>query len=81
MDGTLEEIMKLLKTAKDAGKGVIGTKIFGGGDLTQEEVREKSLRFAWKSGNVHTMTIGMEKTDYVDDAVERIARIIKDNSG
>ncbi|KOH44117.1 aldo/keto reductase [Sunxiuqinia dokdonensis] len=81
MDGTPEEIMKLLKTAKDAGKGVIGMKIFGGGNLTQEEVREKSLRFAWESGNVHTMTIGMEKTAYVDDAVERIARITKDISG
>ena len=81
MDGTPEEIMKLLKTAKDNGKGVIGMKIFGAGDLTKEELREKSLNFAWKSGNVHTMTIGMEKTAYVDDAVDRIMRITKKNSG
>lgn len=81
MDGTPEEIMKILKTAKENGKGVIGMKIFGAGDLTQEELREKSLKFVWQSGNVHAMTIGMEKTAYVDDAVERIVRITKKNSG
>ena len=81
MDGTPEEIMTILETARKNGKGVIGMKIFGEGDLTQEEQREKSLNFAWKSGNVHTMTIGMDKTAYVDDAVERVMRITKTISG
>ena len=81
MDGTPDEIMKILKTAKDNGKGVIGMKIYGAGDLIKEELREKSLNFAWKSGNVHTMTIGMEKTAYVDDAVERIVKITKNIAG
>lgn len=81
MDGTPEEIMDILETAKDNGKGIIGMKIYGAGDLTKEELREKSLKFACQSKNIHAMTIGMEKTVYVDDTVERMMRLTKRNSG
>lgn len=77
MDGSPKEIMQVLNTACENGKGVIGMKIFGCGQLTQEEEREKSLNYVLKSKNVHSMTIGMEDTDQIDDAVERIMRIVK----
>jgi len=77
MDGPPEKVMQVLKTAKDSGKGIIGMKIFGCGDLTDEGQREKSLRYVMKSGNVDCMTIGFENNDQVDDAVERIMRIAK----
>lgn len=77
MDGTPEEIMSVLETAKNNGKGIIGMKIFGCGSLVSEEEREKSLQFVLKSQNVHTMTIGFENTAQIDDAVERIMRIVK----
>ena len=77
MDGSPEEIMSVLKTAKENGKGVLGMKIFGCGDLIREEEREKSLNYVIKSNNVHAMTIGFVNNEQIDDAVERIMRIVK----
>jgi predicted aldo/keto reductase-like oxidoreductase len=77
MDGTPEAIMGLLETARKNGKGIIGMKIFGNGDKTTEEEREKSITYAIRSGNVHCMTMGMESIEQIDDAVERVMRIAK----
>jgi aryl-alcohol dehydrogenase-like predicted oxidoreductase len=76
MDGTPEEIMKVLHTAKENGKGVVGMKIFGCGELIDEGNREKSLNFVLKSKNVDCMTIGFENIAQLDDAIERISRIV-----
>jgi 1-deoxyxylulose-5-phosphate synthase len=67
--------MKVLETARKNGKGVIGMKVFGMGDLIQEDQREKSLNYVIKSGNVHCMTLGLESKEQVDDAVSRVMRI------
>jgi aryl-alcohol dehydrogenase-like predicted oxidoreductase len=75
MDGTPDQIMKVLETARQNGKGVIGMKVFGMGELIKEDQREKSLNFVIKSGNVHCMTLGMESKEQVDDAVSRVMRI------
>ena len=77
MDGTPEEVMKVLETAHKNGKGVIGMKIFGMGDLDQEDQREKSLNYVIKSGNVDCMTIGLESKEQIDDVVNRVMRIAK----
>lgn len=77
MDGSPENVMKVLKKAKDNGKGIIGMKIFGCGDLTKDEQRQKSLEFVIKSGNVDCMTIGMESIAQVDDTVERMMKVVK----
>ncbi|NJK95130.1 MAG: aldo/keto reductase [Bacteroidales bacterium] len=77
MDGKPEDVMKVLETAKLNGKGVIGMKIFGCGELVQEDDREKSLQYVLKSGNVHAMTLGMESHEQVDDAIARVNRILK----
>lgn len=77
MDGTPEEIMKVLQTARENGKGVIGMKIFGCGQFVGDEDREKSLNYVLKSKNVHCMTIGFDSIPQVDDAVDRITRIVQ----
>jgi aryl-alcohol dehydrogenase-like predicted oxidoreductase len=77
MDGTPDQVMKVLETARKNGKGVIGMKVFGMGDLIQEDQREKSLNYVIKSGNVHCMTLGLESKEQVDDAVGRVMRIAK----
>lgn len=76
MDSTPENVMKVLKKAKDNGKGIIGMKIFGCGDLTKEDQRQKSLEFVIKSGNVDCMTIGMESIAQVNDNIERIMKVV-----
>jgi aryl-alcohol dehydrogenase-like predicted oxidoreductase len=77
MDGTPADVMSILKKAKENGKGIIGMKIFGCGNLTKESQRQKSLEFVIKSGNVDCMTIGMESIEQVDDNVERIMKLVK----
>ncbi len=77
MDGTPEQVMKVLETARKNGKGVIGMKVFGMGDLVKEDQRESSLQYVIKSGNVHCMTLGLESREQVDDAVTRVMRISK----
>jgi predicted aldo/keto reductase-like oxidoreductase len=77
MDGTPEEVMPVLETARKNGKGVIGMKVFGMGDLIKDDQREASLRYVIKSGNVHCMTLGLESKGQVDDAVSRVMRIAR----
>jgi aryl-alcohol dehydrogenase-like predicted oxidoreductase len=77
MDGTPEEIMKILETANNNGKGIIGMKIFGDGKMSSEEQRNKSLNFSIKNENIHAVTIGLEKYEYVDYAVEKVSSISK----
>jgi aryl-alcohol dehydrogenase-like predicted oxidoreductase len=77
MDGTPEEVMKVLGTARKNGKGVIAMKVFGMGDLVREDQREKSLNYVIRSGNVHCMTLGLESREQMEDAVSRVMRIAK----
>ncbi len=77
MDNTPETVAALLKKAKQNGKGIIGMKIFGNGDKISENDREQSIRFAVTEGVIHSMTLGMESVAQVDDAVERVMRIVK----
>ncbi|MDX1284473.1 MAG: aldo/keto reductase [Draconibacterium sp.] len=77
MDASPQKVMPVLQKAKESGKGVIGMKVFGCGDLTTDEQREKSLNYVIKSKNVHAMTIGFKNNDEIDDAVSRINRIAK----
>ena len=53
----------------------MGMKIFGNGNNTSDEEREKSLNYAIGSGNIHCMTLGLESKEQVDDAVNRVTRI------
>ncbi|MBC8181540.1 aldo/keto reductase [candidate division KSB1 bacterium] len=77
MDDKPEKVMPLLKQAHDSGKGVLGMKIYGCGDLIEEEQRETSLKYVLSSGNVDAMTIGFENGGQIDDTITRINRILK----
>jgi aryl-alcohol dehydrogenase-like predicted oxidoreductase len=76
MDATPAEVMAVLKKAKESGKGVIGMKIFGCGELTSDDQRQKSLEYVIKSGNVDCMTIGFETPQQLDDTISRIMKIV-----
>lgn len=78
MDAGADEVMAVLKKAHDSGKGIMGMKIFGEGKLSEESQREKSLRYVIGSKNVDCMTIGMTSKEQVEDAVNRIMRIVSE---
>lgn len=75
MDGTPEAVNELLGKAKKNGKGLIGMKIFGEGKHISDEERERSIKFAITQGNIHSLTLGLESTAQLDDAVERVMRL------
>lgn len=76
MDNTPDVVSTLLGKAKKRGIGVIGMKIFGEGKHVSDQEREKSIKFALSTGNTHCMTLGMESIAHVDDAVERVMRLV-----
>ncbi len=72
MDGKPEDIMQILATARENGKGVIGMKIFGEGKNISDDERERSLRYAINSPDIHCMTLGLESVEELDDAVDLV---------
>ena len=77
MDASPEEVMAVLKKAHVSGKGIIGMKIFGEGQLSELSQREKSLQYAIGSKVVDCMTIGMTSTEQIDENVSSIMKIVK----
>jgi len=77
MDGSPDAVKAILETAKNNGKGIIGMKIFGEGKHVTDDERQRSLKFALTEGNIHCMTLGMETEDQMDDAIERVMKIVK----
>ncbi len=78
MDGPPSEVLRILKRAHENGKGVIGMKIFGRGELTSRNERERSLRFVLGSGCVDCMSIGFENLDQMRDTIRMIAGVVRD---
>ncbi|QDU55727.1 aldo/keto reductase [Aeoliella mucimassa] len=72
MDATPEEIIEVLRGAKAAGKSVIGMKIFGEGQLTNQ--REECIRYAQQHDFMDAMTIGFEAPQQIDEVLQLMAR-------
>jgi len=67
MDGTTEEITATLRRIKQAGKTVIGMKIFGEGKLAKR--KEECIRFAQGLGLLDAMTIGFHAPQQIDEVL------------
>jgi len=77
MDSTPDKVKEVLEKAKNNNIGLIGMKIFGEGKNVKDEERQQSLEYAIKEVNTHCMTLGMTSELQVDDAVERVLKIVK----
>ena len=73
MDGTVEAVSDVLKLARKNGKAVVGMKIFGAGKLVKPEEKDASLKYVLGNNLVDAMTIGMLKTEQVDDTLNHIS--------
>ena len=76
MDNTPDVVSDLLGKAKEKGIGIIGMNIFGEGRHVSDHEREQSIKYALSTGNTHCMTLGMESIAHVDDAVDRVIRLV-----
>lgn len=72
MDGPVEEVVSVLKTARANGKAIIGMKIYGEGTLAN--MREECIRYAQNLGLLDAMTLGGESTEQMDESLNLVAR-------
>jgi predicted aldo/keto reductase-like oxidoreductase len=70
MDASPEEVAPVLKQAHDAGKGILGMKIVGEGQL--KDRMPESLKYVMGLGCVDAITIGFVNPDEIDDAAAKI---------
>jgi len=71
MDADPATVISVLKQMKAAGKGVIGMKILGQGDLRNRQ--DEAIRYALSLGVVDAFTIGAESKAEQEDLIRRIA--------
>ena len=76
-DGKAEKILPPIKNLHAAGKGVIGMKIIGEGQLSGDSQKiDESVQFAVDSGAVDAMVVGFEQTWQIDDFKARVKRAL-----
>jgi len=67
MDGTVSEVLPVIRKIHDAGRGVVGIKILGEGTIADS--RHESLAFVLGLDFVDAVVIGFESAEQVDDIV------------
>lgn len=73
MDDTVENVTAVLRQAHDAGKGILGMKLVGEGQLTgQPEKIDESVKFVISSGIIDAVTVGFTDQAQVNDMIARI---------
>jgi aryl-alcohol dehydrogenase-like predicted oxidoreductase len=75
-DGTVEQVADTLRRARSNGKGVVGMKIYGGGQWQSAEQRRTSLELALHGGLVDALTIGHVSTEQIDDTIANMESVL-----
>ncbi len=74
--GSVSEVVAHTKKVHAQGAGVISMKLAGEGTFTRPEDREAALKFAMNLGAVDAVTIGYKSTAEIDEAIERMNRVL-----
>ena len=77
--GDVNEVVAHTRKMQAQGAGVISMKLVGEGRFTQPEDREASLKFAMNLGSVDAVTIGFKSIAEVDEAIERMNRVMNES--
>jgi len=67
LDGSIAEMLELLKKAKELGKGIYGMKPIGGGNLLNDA--RKALTWAFNRPELHAVAVGMQSIAEVETNV------------
>jgi len=73
MDADPNTVVSVIKEMKAAGKGIIGMKILGQGDMRNRQ--DEALKYALSLGLLDAFTIGAESRPEQNDLVRRIAAV------
>ncbi len=71
MDADPDTVISVLRQMKAAGKGIVGMKILGQGDLRNRQ--DEALKYALSLGVLDAFTIGAESKTEQEDLIRRIA--------
>ena len=71
MDADPDTVVSVLREMKAAGKGIVGMKILGQGDLRDRQ--DEALKYALSLGLLDAFTIGAESKVEQEDLIRRIA--------
>jgi len=77
MDGDPKDVAPLLKKMHDAGRGIIGMKIYGETGLNSREERLQSLKYVLGLGCVDCFTIGFTSIEQIDETLQLIEEALK----
>jgi 1-deoxyxylulose-5-phosphate synthase len=70
MDADPDTVISVIREMREAGKGVVGMKILGEGDLRGRQ--DEALKFALSLDLLDAFTIGAESKDEQEDLIRRI---------
>jgi 1-deoxyxylulose-5-phosphate synthase len=71
MDADPETVISVLRQMRAAGKGIVGMKILGQGDLSNRQ--DEALKYALSLGLLDAFTIGSESKGQQEDLIRRIS--------
>jgi hypothetical protein len=74
--GDVNEVVAHAKKVHAEGKGVIGMKLVGEGRFTNPDDREAALKHVMNLGCVDSVTIGFKSPAEIDEAIERMNRVM-----
>jgi aryl-alcohol dehydrogenase-like predicted oxidoreductase len=74
--GKVDEVVAHTKQVHAQGMGVISMKLCGEGRFTRAEDRDRAMKFAMNLGCVDAVTIGFKNTAEIDEAIERMNRVM-----
>src|SRR5580700_2004587 len=74
--GNVDEVVAHTKKVHSQGMGVISMKLVGEGRFTSFEDRDAAMKFAMNLGCVDAVTIGFKNTAEIDEAIDRMNRVM-----
>lgn len=74
--GDVKEVTSRIASIHGQGTGIIGMKLVGEGQFTDPAQREAALRYVTKLGTVDAMTMGFKSIAEIDEAIERLNRVL-----
>ena len=74
--GNVDEVVAHARKIHTQGMGVIGMKLCGEGRFTRAEDREAAMKFVMNLGTVDSVTIGYKSPAEVDEAIDRMNRVM-----
>jgi aryl-alcohol dehydrogenase-like predicted oxidoreductase len=70
--GNVSEVVTHVKQVRQQGMGVISMKLVGEGAFTKREDRQASMKYAFRTAGVDSVTVGYKNRGEVDEAIENL---------